>query len=144
MQVQAISKSVRISPRKMRLVADAIRKLSIDDAQRVLKVTPKKAARPLAKTLQSAIANAVNNAKLNRNDLVIETILVNEGIAYKRFRPSTRGRIHPYKKRSSNITIILKEKIVVKPAAQVSEAKKETKEKVKENKKESKKGGKKV
>lgn len=117
MEVQAVSKSVRVSPRKVRLVADAIRGLSIEEALRVLQVTQKRAATPLIKTLQSAVANAVNNANLERKDLVIGTIMVNGGQALKRFRPSTRGRIHPYKKRSSNITIVVKS--VSHPIAQV-------------------------
>ena len=108
MEIRAISKSVRISPRKVRIIADSIRNLSIEDALHQLQVLQKRAARPLSKTLQSAIANATNNAKLDKNNLVIGSILVSEGTALKRFMPSTRGRIHPYKKRSSNITIVLK------------------------------------
>jgi large subunit ribosomal protein L22 len=110
MQVRAIAKSVRVSPRKVRLVADSIRNLPIDQAFTVLQVTSKRASLPLAKTLQSAVANATNNAKLDRNNLIIASVMVNEAQAMKRFRPSTRGRIHPYKKRGSNITIILEEK----------------------------------
>jgi large subunit ribosomal protein L22 len=119
MEVQAVSKSVRMSPRKVRLVVDAIRHLSIEEAFRVLKVSQKRAAGPVAKTLHSAVANAVNNAKLDQKELVIGTIMVNEGQALKRFRPSTRGRIHPYKKRSSNITIVVKSvsaPVAAKPA----------------------------
>jgi len=108
MEIRAISKSVRVSPRKVRLVADAIRHLSIEEALKLLEATPKRAARPLTKTLQSAIANAVNNAKLEKSDLVIGSIMVNQSQALKRFRPSTRGRIHPYKKRGSTITIVVK------------------------------------
>src|SRR5664279_775800 len=136
MEVRAISKSVRISPRKIRLVADAIRHLTIDEAMQLLQVTPKRAARPLIKTLQSAVANAINNAKLDKSNLVIGTILVNEGTVLKRFRPSTRGRIHPYKKRSTNITVIVKEKIVAKTPIKAEKA-------VEVIKKEEKKGGKK-
>lgn len=110
MEVRAIAKSVRISPRKVRLVADSIRNLSINDAFNTLQVTSKQASLPLAKTLKSAVSNAVNNANLNIDNLVIKTVMVNEGQVMKRFRPSTRGRIHPYKKRGSIITIILDEK----------------------------------
>jgi large subunit ribosomal protein L22 len=123
MEVRAISKSVRISPRKIRLVADAIRHLTIDEAMQLLYVTPKRAAQPLIKTLQSAVANATNNAKLDKSNLIIGTILVNEGTVLKRFRPSTRGRTHPYKKRGTNITIIVKEKIVAMAATPLKEAK---------------------
>lgn len=110
MEVRAIAKSIRISPRKVRLVADAIRNLPIDDAYRVLQVTEQKASGPIQKTLKSAVANAVVNANLDAKNLVISTVMVNQGQVLKRFRPSTRGRIHPYKKRGSHLTIILKEK----------------------------------
>jgi large subunit ribosomal protein L22 len=128
MEVQAISKSVRVSPRKMRLVADAIRHLSIDDALSVLATLHKRAALPLTKTINSAVANAVNNAKLERNALVFGSIQISDGQVLKRFRPSTRGRIHPYKKRGSNIHIVLKS--VSMPTAGkpvVAEPKKENK-----------------
>ncbi len=110
MQIQAISKSVRISPRKVRLVADAIRTMPIENALATLQTTQKRAAYALKKTLMSAVANATNNAKLDRANLIIARIDVSEGQALKRFHPSTRGRIHPYKKRSSHIRIILEDK----------------------------------
>jgi large subunit ribosomal protein L22 len=125
MQVQAITRSVRISPRKVRLVADAVRKLSVDDALAALTVMNKRAAHIIAKTLNSALANATNNAKLERQTLTIASIEVVEGQALKRFHPSTRGRIHPYKRRSSHIRVTLEEKIVVASApvkAKVEEA----------------------
>ncbi len=110
MEIRAVAKSVRMSPRKIRLVADMVRNLSIDNALLALQATPKRAALPLAKTLKSAVANAVNNAGLDKNGLIIESINITEGSSLKRFWPSTRGRIHPYKKRSSNIRIVLKAK----------------------------------
>lgn len=114
MQVRAVAKSVRMSPRKVRLVADAIRQLSIEEAFLVLEATQNRAAGPIVKTLESAIANAVTNNNLAKDSLVIESIVVNEGQALKRFHPSSRGRVHPYKKRSSHITIVLSEKVVKK------------------------------
>ncbi len=110
MEIRAIAKSVRMGPRKIRLVADMIRPLSIDDALLALQSTYKRAALPLEKTLKSAIANAVNNCGLDRNSLTIESINVGEGASLKRFMPSTRGRIHSYKRRSSHIKIVLKTK----------------------------------
>src|SRR5882724_2485890 len=110
MNVQAVAKNVRVSPRKVRLVADAIRHLGIDEALFLLQATRKQASMPVAKVLQSAVANATNNAKLERNNLVIASVQVNESQAFKRFHPSTRGRIHPYKKRGSTITIVVKDK----------------------------------
>lgn len=110
MEVHAVSKSVRISPRKIRLIADAVRQLPVDDALAMLEILNKRAALPLAKTLKSALSNAVHNAKLEKDQLVIGSIEVTEGPFLKRFHPSTRGRIHPYKKRSSHIRVTLREK----------------------------------
>ncbi len=122
MEIKAIAKSVRVSTRKISLVADMVRNLSINDALITLESKHKRAALPLAKLLKSAVANAVNNAGLDKNNMVIESINVSGGPALKRFWPSTRGRIHPYKKRSTNIRIVLKEKI--KSVAKKGEEKK--------------------
>lgn len=128
MEISATAKSVRISPRKLRLIADAMRNKHIDDANRILEITHKRAASIFQKTLRSAVANAVNNAKLDTKNLLIASIIVNESPPFKRFRPSTRGRIHPYKKRGSHLTIILKEKQVkVTTAVLKNEDKKEDK-----------------
>lgn len=110
MQVQAMSRNVRISPRKARLVADAVRVLPLADAIFSLRMMRKRASQAITKTLESAIANATNNAKLDRNNLRIADIEIAEGQAYKRYHPSTRGRIHPYKKRSSHIRVVLEER----------------------------------
>lgn len=116
MEFIAISKSVRVSPRKVRLVADAIRKQSIQDALNTLSLVGKIGALGLEKTLRSALANAqyaVGKPDAKKHDmdtLKIKSIEVSEGPVLKRFHPSTRGRIHPYKKRSSHIKIILEEK----------------------------------
>ena len=110
MQISAISRSVRISPRKVRIVADAVRNMTIDNALNNLKLIDKRGSYSLEKTLRSAIANAVNNAQLDKENLAIDRIEVTEGQALKRFHPSTRGRVHPYKRRASNIRVILKDK----------------------------------
>lgn len=109
MEITATATQVRISPRKVRLVANSVRNLSLEEALAALKVIRKRGARTIEKTLQSAIANAVNNKNLNRSQLKIDQIIVNEGPALKRYHASTRGRIHPYKRRSSNVRVILKE-----------------------------------
>lgn len=147
MEVRAIAKSVRVSPRKVRLVADAVRNLSITEAFHVLDAAEKRAALPIAKTLKSAIANAVNNAKLDAATLTIGSIQVNEGQPLKRFQPSTRGRIHPYKKKSSHITVVLKENPkaglqagnAVKAAAKTDDKKVAKKEEVNKDEKKGKK-----
>jgi large subunit ribosomal protein L22 len=110
MQVTAVSKSARVAPRKVRLVADAIRKLSIEDALKALSILKNRGGQPLEKTLKSAIANALNNNNLKQDTLRIKTIDVLEAPSYKRFHPSTRGRVHPYKRRGSHIKIILETK----------------------------------
>ena len=110
MQTIARSTSVRVSPRKIRLVADSIREMSVEDALKALTIINKRGGYVLGKTLKSAIANALNNEKAKKENLFIKSIDVNEGISFKRFHPSTRGRVHPYKKRGSNIRIILEER----------------------------------
>jgi len=117
MEVRAIAKSVRVSPRKLRLVAEAVKHMSIENAYGTLEITHKRAARVMQKTLKSAVANAITNAKLDQKNLVIASVTVNESQPFKRYRPSTRGRIHPYKKRGSHLTIVLKEKVVTPVAA---------------------------
>ncbi len=109
MEVIAIAKSVRISPRKARLLADMIRGQMAEKAIQTLKLTQKRAALPVLKTVQSAIANAGHNANLKKDDLMIVQIEVSEAQALKRYHPSTRGRVHPYKKRASHIKVVLKE-----------------------------------
>lgn len=109
MEVKAKANQVRISPRKVRLVADSVRDLSLEEALLALRVIQKRGARVIEKTLQSAVANAENNAKLEKDKLKIASITVSDGPALKRYHASTRGRIHPYKRRSTNLAIVLKE-----------------------------------
>lgn len=106
-QVQAQANQIRISPRKVRIVADAIRDKSLADALDVLIVMRKRGGYVLEKTIKSAIANAKNNSNLVEESLKIKSVTVTDGPFLKRFRPSTRGRVHPYKRRSTNIRIIL-------------------------------------
>jgi len=110
MEIVAQSNSVRISARKVRLVADVIRNKSVGEAINSLTLIKKRGASILYKTLKSATANAINNSKLKQDSLVIRSIEVGEGPFLKRFHPSTRGRTHPYKRRSSHIRIVLEAK----------------------------------
>jgi large subunit ribosomal protein L22 len=121
MDIIAKSTSVRVSPRKVRLIADAVRNLPLEEALVVLATVKKRGAVGLEKTLKSAIANAIANKNLQRDNLMIKTIDVLDGPAFKRYHPSTRGRIHPYKKRTSNITIVLAEKVEQKIEKAVEE-----------------------
>ena len=107
MEFTAIARSVRIAPRKVRLVADAIRKLPLDKAMANLSLIEKRGASVLITTFKSAIANALNNAKKKQDELMIKSVDVFEGASLKRFHASTRGRVHPFKKRSSHIKIVL-------------------------------------
>jgi large subunit ribosomal protein L22 len=110
MQVVAKSKYLRISPRKVRLVADNLRQLSPEAALTALLATNKKAAQPLAETLKQAIGNAVNNFNLNKQNLVIKEIQIGEGPVFKRWRAVSRGRAHPILKRTSHIRVVLEDK----------------------------------
>jgi len=110
MEIIAVSKSARVAPRKVRFVADAIRKLSIEDALKALSILKNRGGQPLEKTLKSALANALNNKNLKQDALRIKMIDVLEAPSYKRFHPSTRGRVHPYKRRGSHIKVVLETK----------------------------------
>lgn len=111
MKIVSEIKQLNVSPRKVRIVADEIRELPISEALVLLTFTRKRAARPLRKGIESAIANATNNANLSRDSLAFAAIEVNEGSSFKRFRPSTRGRVHPYKRRTSHVRIILEDSV---------------------------------
>lgn len=110
MDIIAKAQSIRISPRKVRLVADSIRNLPLDKALNTLSMTHRRGATVLNTVFKSAVANALNNSKKSLGQLSIKAIEVFDGPAIKRFHPSTRGRVHPYKKRSSNIRVILEAK----------------------------------
>ena len=135
MEVVARTQAVRISPRKVRLVADGVKRMSVDQALRSLSLLPNRSAGVLEKTLKSAIANAVNNNRLSESALVIDRIEVTEAQSLKRFHPSTRGRVHPYKKRGSHIRVVLKEKVTVAPTVATVKKEEKKKEEKQENKK---------
>lgn len=109
MQFFATAKSVRISPRKVRIVADAIKKLNLTVASEKLKFLSKSAAEPIYKALRSAVANATQNGKVQERDLKIENILVDEGTRMKRRDTSHRASRDSgtIQKRVSHIKIIL-------------------------------------
>lgn len=105
MEVKAIARYQPISPRKCRLVADMIRGQGVEDALAVLDFTQKKAAKLLAKTLRSAVANAENNNNLDVDSLFVKTIMVDSGPTSGRFRPRAQGRATAIRKRTSHITV---------------------------------------
>lgn len=96
-----------MSPRKVRLVVDAVRGLPVAAAETRLQFLPKLAAEPVLKLLRSAIANAEHNFHLKKEDLVIKTLVVDQGPTIKRSRPRAFGRAAPIRKRTSHITLVL-------------------------------------
>lgn len=109
-QGKAILRHVRISPRKVKIVLDLIKEKSIDEATAIVKYTPKAASEILYKLLKSAEANAVNNNDLNRDALYVFEAFVSPGAILKRMKPAARGKGAPINKRSSHITIVVKER----------------------------------
>jgi large subunit ribosomal protein L22 len=107
MEVRASSKYVSISPQKLRLVCDKVRGLQVDQALVVLQFMPHKGARFIHKTVSSAIANAVNNYDLSRDELVLKTIFADGGPMLKRYKAGARGRYKPRLRRTSHLTVIL-------------------------------------
>ncbi|ERJ12383.1 50S ribosomal protein L22 [Haloplasma contractile] len=110
MEAKAIAKTVRVAPRKVRLVADLIRGKQVGEAFAILKLTPKKASPIVEKVLKSAIANAEHNLNIDPNQLYIKEAYVNEGPTLKRFRPRAQGRAGLINKRTSHITVVVTEK----------------------------------
>ena len=104
-EVTAIEKYIRMSPRKMRLVADMVRGRGVDEAMALLKLTPKEAARAIEKAINAAASNATQNYGWTREDLYVSTIYADEGPTLKRFKAGARGRYKPILKRSAHITV---------------------------------------
>jgi len=107
MEVKAITKYVRLSPRKARDMARAIQGLPVADAIKKVEFSERKAARQLEKTIRSAVANAENNSKLLADDLKVKEATIGEGPAMKRFWARSRGMVSRIRKRTSHITIVL-------------------------------------
>ncbi|MDB6080896.1 MAG: rplV [Chlamydiia bacterium] len=109
MSYQAITKYVRISPRKARLAADLIRGLPIAEARLQLSASSLKGGRLLIKTLDSAVANAEMQSETSAEKLKVEEVRVDEGPRLKRSKPRSRGSRHPFLKRMSHFTVIVGE-----------------------------------
>jgi large subunit ribosomal protein L22 len=105
--MKAVVKTIRISPKKLNLVASLVRNKDVQDAIDILKFTPKKGALPLSKAIKSAAANAENNFKQKKATLFIKEIIVNKGPTYKRSVPISRGRVHPILKRNAHLTVTI-------------------------------------
>lgn len=105
MSVQAVAKGVRMSPRKVAVVADLVRGRSVEDAITILTHTPRRSALAVRKCIESARANADNNHNLKPDTLQIISIRVSSGPSIKRFRPAAHGRALPFQRRSSHIYV---------------------------------------
>jgi large subunit ribosomal protein L22 len=112
MAAQATARFIRISPRKVRLVANQIRGRSVNDAYAILQFSKKAAARPFGKTLRSAVANAqvksqAEGGALDVDDLVVREAYVDQGPALRRWKAAAQGRPAPRRKQMSHITVVV-------------------------------------
>jgi large subunit ribosomal protein L22 len=107
MEARAVSKYVRVSPQKARLVVDLIRGKRVDEARTILKLNNKAASRTISNVLESAVANADNTKKLEVDKLFIKRAFVDQGPTLKRMRARAMGRANVIRKRTSHITIVV-------------------------------------
>ncbi len=110
MEVRAITRYLPISPQKLRLVCDKVRGMDAEEALVVLKFMPQKGSDFVSKTLNSAMANAVNNFDLNREELYVSQIYAGDGPTLKRFKAGARGRYKPRLKRTSHLWVMVAER----------------------------------
>lgn len=147
MEVKAKAKFIRMSPTKVRLVANLVKKLPVDKALDQLSFSKKWAAGPVIKLIKSAIANAKNNFDLAEDNLFIKEIMVNEGPTLKRWMPRAHGRATPIRKQLCHVNLVLgeikasgkkaaKKKSVEAPVKLEAQPKKESAIKIKESVKE--------
>ena len=110
-QGKAVAKYIRITPRKVKVVADLIKGKDLDEAYAILDYTPKAASPVLKKAVKSAEANAVNNNGLTRSSLYVADAYAGAGPILKRFIPRARGSASRINKRTSHVTVVLKERV---------------------------------
>lgn len=110
MEVKAQARYVRVTPFKARRVIDLIRGLHVEEARRVLQFSPQAASEPVRKVLDSAVANAEHNHRMNTEALFVSSAFVDEGPTMKRFRPRALGRAFRVRKRTSHITVMVDER----------------------------------
>ena len=109
-EVKAVAKTVRIAPRKTRLIIDLIRGKDIKDAYAILQNQPQRAARVIEKVLNSAVSNAINNNNLNEEKLYVKACYVDEGLVMKRAKMDSRGHVGRNDHKTSHITVIVSER----------------------------------
>src|SRR5437762_12693185 len=122
MEVSAVQRFVRRTPRKARLVAGSVTGMKVTDALAYLEFSPKHAARDVAKDIKSAAANAEHNFNLNREDLVVKALMVDEGPTMKRIRPVSRGMAHQYFHRTCHITAVVEDREEAVPTVRATPA----------------------
>ena len=110
MEAKAVAKYIRIAPRKIRVVMDLIRGKNIGEAFAILKYTPKVGADVIEKVLKSAVANAEHNFDMNVDNLYVSEIFVDQGPTLKRIHPRSRGQAFKILKRTSHVTVVVKER----------------------------------
>jgi large subunit ribosomal protein L22 len=107
MAVKAVSKGVRISPRKVSVVADLVRGRTVADAVTILEHTPRRSALAVKQAVKSAAANAEHNHNFKPDSLFISEISVTPGPRFKRYRPAARGRALPFQRKTSHIRVMV-------------------------------------
>jgi len=109
METRAVTKFIRLSPRKVRLVVDQIRGKGVEEALNILKFTPQRSAALVSKTLRAAVANAESSQSVDVDRLYVKRVAVDEGGMWKRFMPRAMGRATRIRKRLSHVTVVLDE-----------------------------------
>lgn len=113
-EVKAFARYIHVSPRKLRLLADLVRRQRVEDALEQLRFSSKSAALPMTKVINSAIANAVHNFNLNKENLFIKSLTIDGGPVFKRYAPRAQGRAFIERKRTSHINLILESREGIK------------------------------
>jgi large subunit ribosomal protein L22 len=108
MLIKAVQKNTRQAPRKVRLIANTVKKLPLEQALKQLAVIERKATVVVGKVVRQAVADAMNNHGYQFSDLLLDSITVNEGPRYRRFQAVSRGRAHGITKRTCHITVVLR------------------------------------
>lgn len=109
-EIHALAKNIRMTPRKVRLVGEAVKGKPLNEALALLHFMPHRASTPVLKVVKSAAANAENNFDLDPNDLYIVRVVADPARSLRRFRAKARGRVGSLHKRSSHITVVVQEK----------------------------------
>jgi len=131
MEIKVVLRNLRTAPRKSRQAIDLIRNKNVAEARAVLEFTVKRAADPILKLLNSAVASALNDFHLEESNLTISEARVDEGPKLKRSHPMSRGRAYPIMKRTSHIMLTIKEINPKKDSKAVSTEKKDVEKEVK-------------